>query len=130
MQDVNHQLFTDSVLEEVMISQEREDKDAALKILESLDLLEYAQRHPLSLSGGQKQRVSIASAIASERKIVLFDEPTSGLDYRHMLQVSEICKKLKDSGKTVVIVTHDAELIKSACTHIIHFQKIVGTSME
>ena len=130
MQDVNHQLFTDSVLEEVMISQEREDKDAALKILESLDLLEYAQRHPLSLSGGQKQRVSIASAIASERKIVLFDEPTSGLDYRHMLQVSEICKKLKDSGKTVMIVTHDAELIKSACTHIIHFQKIVGTGME
>ncbi|XME02639.1 ATP-binding cassette domain-containing protein [Lachnospiraceae bacterium C1.1] len=60
MQDVNHQLFTDSVLEEVMISQEREDKDTALKILESLDLLEYAQRHPLSLSGGQKQRVSIA----------------------------------------------------------------------
>ena len=53
-----------------------------------------------------------------ERKIVLFDETTSGLDYRHMLQVSEICKKLKASGKTVMIVTYDAELIKSACTHI------------
>ncbi|MBE5848841.1 MAG: ABC transporter ATP-binding protein [Lachnospiraceae bacterium] len=126
MQDVNHQLFTDSVLEEVMISQEREDKDAALKILDSLDLLEYAQRHPLSLSGGQKQRVAIASAVASERNIILFDEPTSGLDFRHMLQVSEICKKMRESGKTVMIVTHDAELIKSACTHIIHFERLLG----
>ncbi|MCR5732969.1 MAG: ABC transporter ATP-binding protein [Lachnospiraceae bacterium] len=124
MQDVNHQLFTDSVLEEVMISQETEDRDAALKILKSLDLLEYADRHPLSLSGGQKQRVAIASAIASERKVILFDEPTSGLDYRHMLQVSELFKKLREAGRTVIVVTHDAELIKSACTHIIHFERL------
>ncbi len=121
MQDVNHQLFTDSVLEEVMISQETEDKDAALKILESLDLKEYANKHPLALSGGQKQRVAIASAIASGRDIILFDEPTSGLDHYHMLQVSEILKKLKEKGKTLIIVTHDVELIKSACTCIIHF---------
>ena len=87
MQDVNHQLFTDSVLEEVMISQDEQNKEEALKILESLDLLEFADRHPLALSGGQKQRVAVASAVASGRKIILFDEPTSGLDYYHMLQV-------------------------------------------
>lgn len=124
MQDVNHQLFTDSVLEEVMISQETEDSEAALKILKDLDLLEYADRHPLSLSGGQKQRVAIASAIASGRDILLFDEPTSGLDHRHMLQVSDILKKLKEAGKTLIIVTHDAELIKSACTYMINFEQI------
>ncbi len=124
MQDVNHQLFTDSVLEEVMISQETEDSEAALKILKDLDLLEYADRHPLSLSGGQKQRVAIASAIASGRNILLFDEPTSGLDHRHMLQVSDILKKLKEAGKTLIIVTHDAELIKSACTYMINFEQI------
>ena len=123
MQDVNHQLFTDSVLEEVMISQETEDKEEALKILESLDLMEYVDKHPLALSGGQKQRVAVASAIASERAIILFDEPTSGLDYRHMLQVSDLLKQLRKKGKTVIIVTHDIELIKNACDCIRSFRK-------
>ncbi len=121
MQDVNHQLFTDSVLEEVMISQNTENKEEALSILESLDLKEYAGKHPLALSGGQKQRVAVASAIASERDIILFDEPTSGLDHHHMLQVADLLKKLKEKGKTVIIVTHDVELIKSACTYTIRF---------
>jgi energy-coupling factor transport system ATP-binding protein len=125
MQDVNHQLFTDSVLEEVMISQETEDKTEALAILETLDLKEYADRHPLSLSGGQKQRVAVASAIASGRSIILFDEPTSGLDYSHMLQVSELLKKLRDNGKTVIIVTHDTELIINACTFVVPFKRYI-----
>ncbi|MCR5734102.1 MAG: energy-coupling factor ABC transporter ATP-binding protein [Lachnospiraceae bacterium] len=124
MQDVNHQLFTDSVLEEVMISQETEDKEAALKILKSLDLAEYADKHPLALSGGQKQRVAVASAVASGRDIILFDEPTSGLDYYHMIQVSEILRNLQKAGKTVIIVTHDVELIKNACTCVIRFDPV------
>ena len=123
MQDVNHQLFTDSVIEEVMISQEAEDKAEAMEILEALDLAGYADKHPLALSGGQKQRVAVASAIASGRGIILFDEPTSGLDYSHMLQVSELLKKLKEKGKTVIIVTHDIELIKNVCTVVIPFLK-------
>jgi energy-coupling factor transport system ATP-binding protein len=121
MQDVNHQLFTDSVLEEVMISLDKEDKDEAMKILRSLDLEDFADKHPLALSGGQKQRVAVASAVASGRKIILFDEPTSGLDYYHMLQVSELLKKLQQSGRTLIIVTHDVELIKTACTRMIRF---------
>lgn len=124
MQDVNHQLFTDSVLEEVMISQEAEDRTEALEILETLDLAEYADKHPLALSGGQKQRVAVASAIASGRSIILFDEPTSGLDYTHMLQVSELLKKLREKGKTVIIVTHDIELIRNVCTVVIPFEKV------
>lgn len=124
MQDVNHQLFTDSVLEEVMISQENPDREEALKILESLDLKEFAEKHPLALSGGQKQRVAVASAVASGRDIILFDEPTSGLDYDHMMQVSGMLKHLKDAGKTVIIVTHDIELIKTACTYVIELDKL------
>ncbi len=127
MQDVNRQLFTESVLEEVMISQENENKDEALNILESLDLREYSDKHPLALSGGQKQRVAVASAIASGRDIILFDEPTSGLDYYHMLQVADILKNLRENGKTVIIVTHDVELIKTACTHIIRFEEYYGS---
>ncbi|MCR5103309.1 MAG: ABC transporter ATP-binding protein [Eubacterium sp.] len=124
MQDVNHQLFTDSVLEEVMISQVQSDEGEACEILKSLDLLEYADKHPLALSGGQKQRVAVASAVASGRDIILFDEPTSGLDYYHMLQVSELLKKLQQSGKTLIIVTHDNELIKQVCTYVIDFERL------
>lgn len=119
MQDVNHQLFTESVLEEVMISLPKgtdgEKKKRAQEILRKLDLLEYAKRHPMSLSGGQKQRLAIASAIASEREILLFDEPTSGLDYIHMQQTAQLLKELKNIGKTVIVVTHDSELIQSCC---------------
>ena len=51
--------------------------------------------------------MAIASAIASERPVILFDEPTSGLDLFHMRQVADSVKGLADSGKTIVIVTHD-----------------------
>ena len=130
MQDVNHQLFTDSVLEEVVISQEKEDEEEALRILESLDLAEYADKHPLALSGGQKQRVAVASAVASGRDIILFDEPTSGLDYYHMIQVSGLLEKLKEAGKTVIIVTHDVELIKKACTFVVPFDSVRKNILE
>ena len=79
MQEVNHQLFTESVLDEVLISMEEENQERAEEILNRLDLLAFKDRHPMSLSGGQKQRVAIASAIASKRSILFFDEPTTAL---------------------------------------------------
>ncbi len=75
----------------------------------------------------QKQRVAVASALASGRDIILFDETTSGLDYYHMLRVSKLLRELKEKGKTIIIVTHDIELIKTACTHIISFEKLEET---
>ena len=122
MQEVNHQLFTESILDEVKISMEQEDEKAAEDILEQLDLLDYKDRHPMSLSGGQKQRVAIASAIASERSILFFDEPTSGLDFKHMKEVSAMLKKLQQNGKTIYVITHDLELIIDCCTDIIHLE--------
>lgn len=76
----------------------------------------------MSLSGGQKQRVAIASAIASNREIIILDEPTSGLDYVHMNQVGDNLKKLRDMGKTVFVITHDPEFILNCCTDIIHLE--------
>ena len=115
MQDVNHQLFTESIMDEVLISQLEPNEEEAHKILASLDLDDFAKRHPQSLSGGQKQRVAVACAIASGREILLFDEPTSGLDYTHMLQIGKILRDLKALGKTVIVVTHDRELIEECC---------------
>lgn len=119
MQDVNHQLFTESVLDEVLLSMEKEDGTKAEAILESLDLLPLKNMHPLSLSGGQKQRVAIASALASEREILVFDEPTSGLDFSHMQQVADGIRALRRKNKTIFVVTHDPEFIAACCNTVL-----------
>lgn len=106
-------------LSEVLLSMEHPDEKAAKKILESLDLDEYKEKHPMALSGGQKQRVAIASAIAAQAQILLFDEPTSGLDYRHMREVAELLKRLAAERKTIFVSTHDPELIALCCDKII-----------
>lgn len=123
MQDVNHQLFGESVLDEILMSMEEEDEAGAESILAALDLLPFKEAHPMALSGGQKQRIAIASALASERSILVFDEPTSGLDLRHMEEVAGSIRQLRERGKTVFIVTHDPELILACATHILHIEK-------
>ncbi len=120
MQDVNHQLFTDSVEAEVLLSMKAEDKTKCAEILDGLGLLEYKDKHPMALSGGQKQRVAIASAIAADAKLLLLDEPTSGLDYSHMVKVSELLKSLAENGRTVLVSTHDPELIELCCDYVLH----------
>ena len=72
MQDVNHQLFTEDVLDELLLSMdgenEEEDKVRAQEILAGLDLSDKLKLHPMSLSGGEKQRVAIGSAVASGKR--------------------------------------------------------------
>ena len=122
MQDVNHQLFTESVLDEVFLSMGAEDRKKAELVLEEMDLLPYRECHPMGLSGGQKQRVAVASAIASERPLIVFDEPTSGLDLFHMRQVAEVVNRVAEHGRTVVVVTHDPEFILRCCNFVIHME--------
>ena len=122
MQDVNHQLFTDSVKAEVMLSMEKEDEKRCDEILDRLGLLPFKEKHPMALSGGQKQRVAIASAIAAGAKILLFDEPTSGLDYAHMKQVGDMLQNLAKTGRTILVSTHDPELLALCCDEVIHIK--------
>ncbi len=124
MQDVNHQLFTESVLEEVLISMKVEDHQVAQSLLTQFDLWDYRERHPSSLSGGQKQRLAVATALASERNILAFDEPTSGLDYYHMLQIAKVMKSLKAMGRTIIVVTHDWEFIHALNADVIELDKL------
>ena len=123
MQDVNHQLFTESVLDEVLLGMKPQDEKLALEILEGLNLKQYANEHPMALSGGQKQRVAVASGISSGCDVVVFDEPTSGLDYRQMLAVSATLKKLATSGKTLLVITHDPEFILNSCQSVIRMER-------
>ncbi len=122
MQDANHQLFAESVLDEVLLSMKKQDEAAARKILSWLDLLPLSELHPMSLSGGQKQRVAVAGAIAAGKDFLLFDEPTSGLDLKHMRSVARVLRKLRDSGKTLFIISHDLEFILESCTHVLQME--------
>ena len=122
MQDVNHQLFAESIEEEMLISMSEPASDKAEAILERLDLLQFKARHPMALSGGQKQRAAIATALVSERKILVLDEPTSGLDLEHMKEVADELGMLQEMGKTTLVITHDYELIVSCCTHVLHLE--------
>lgn len=121
MQDVNHQLFAETVTEEVLLGTESDDEKPALELLERLNIAEFKERHPMSLSGGQKQRTAIASALLAGKKLLVFDEPTSGLDFRSMECTAELLRSL-ENDVTVLIVTHDMELIDRCCTHVLHIE--------
>ena len=124
MQDANHQLFTESVLDEVLISMKDENEERAREILTHVGLLSLADRHPMSLSGGQKQRLAIACGVASESEILLLDEPTSGLDLANMRAVAEILNRLKEEGRTIITVTHDSEFIECVCDGVIQMREV------
>lgn len=115
MQDVNHQLFSDSVWNECeSVDDSRSDKEIE-EVLNTFDLLKYKDSHPMALSGGQKQRLAVSIAVLTDKKIIIFDEPTSGLDYKHMMQVSLTIKKLSERGHIILIITHDIEFLNTVC---------------
>ena len=89
-------------------------KDKALRLLENVGLGDRHHHMPNELSGGQKQRVAIARALANEPAIILADEPTGNLDSSSSAEIMELFIKLnKESGNTVIIVTHELDVAKS-----------------
>lgn len=123
MQDVNHQLFTDSVVNEVTLGIKDIQENIVKEVLEDLGLYEYKERHPMSLSGGQKQRVAIASVVCKDSKFMFFDEPTSGMDYTNMIRISELIKDYKSSDKIIFIVSHDMEFLNATADYIVDIKK-------
>ena len=84
MQDVNYQLFAESVEAECTFGIKHPDAELAEKTLIELGLAPFCERHPNTLSGGQKQRLAAAASMACGKELLVFDEPTSGLDYDSM----------------------------------------------
>ena len=113
MQDVNHQLFTESVEEEIKLGIKDLDPAKAEKVLSGLGLMELKDRHPMSLSGGQKQRVAIASVLCKDSRFIVFDEPTSGMDYNNMIKISNLIKEMKTENNIIFIVSHDIEFLNA-----------------
>ncbi|MBO0839598.1 MAG: ABC transporter ATP-binding protein [Sciscionella sp.] len=124
MQDVQRQLFTDSVTAELRLDMSPEHGEHAAAVLTDLDLADLGDRHPLSLSGGQQQRLVVATARLSGRRIVIFDEPSSGVDHRHLRSMTRTMRTVADTGAVVVLISHDADLLAIAADQQLRLQPI------
>ncbi len=89
----------------------REHYEKARKVLESLGMENFESRLIHELSGGQRQRVMIARALVSDPEILIMDEPTVGLDRDSQSKFYDLVRKIKDSGITVIVVTHDVGFV-------------------
>lgn len=122
--DTGTQFFTDCVTDELLLcsghSPKRLEKTRGL--LKKLGLYAYKDVHPASLSGGQKQRLSIACGILSDRHILVFDEPTSGLDGGNMGTIADVLRSEADTGKTILVITHDKELMRCCCNYELYLE--------
>lgn len=120
IQEAEFQFFTNSVLHELQyghkITAEFEKKTETL--LKSMDMWECRDRHPFSLSGGQMQRLTLMMAYLSDKPIVILDEPTAGQDAESLKRCAELIREM-GKEKTVLIITHDLELIADACDRCI-----------
>jgi putative ABC transport system ATP-binding protein len=113
-------LSTFSALENVMIPMElvdksdKESKERAKELLTLMGLEDRMNHKPTELSGGQQQRVAIARALANNPEIIIADEPTGNLDSKTGKFVMDSLSKLNKQGKTIIMVTHEVELVKYA----------------
>ena len=111
--------------EELLLNTEltEKSKDRAIHLLKEFGLYEHRDAHPSTLSGGQKQRLAIACAVFSGRRILILDESTSGLDGQNMRLISERLKSEARSDRTILVITHDRELIESCCGNIVEVER-------
>jgi putative ABC transport system ATP-binding protein len=96
-------------------------REAALKSLDKVGLVPWADHTPGELSGGQQQRVAIARALVTDPTVLLADEPTGNLDSERSIEIMELLADLNRSGITIVMVTHEPDMAEYAKT-IIHFK--------
>lgn len=121
MQEINNQLFTDSVYDEIHLTSELKEEEQLCTCMADMQIDQLKEKNPHSLSGGQKQRVVILSALLSKKKILFLDEPTSGLDYASMKVVAKNITKFKAEKNLILIISHDMEFLEEVCDRVLAF---------
>jgi len=107
-----------------VLRKNRDEADAiGLAALDRVGLKEKAASFPGQLSGGQQQRVAIARALALEPSVMLFDEPTSALDPELVGSVLQVMREMRESGMTMVVVSHELQFARAAADRVIFMDK-------
>ena len=126
MQFPERQLFARAVLDDVMygpLNQGKGREEAERIATDTLKRLglneEVFGKSPFSLSGGEKRLVAIAGILAMDSGILVLDEPTAGLDDSGCEALVSRLKELNSEGKTIILISHDEELLKSLCSKTI-----------
>lgn len=133
-QNPDHQIFCSSVYDEIAFGlknlgvSQSDIEGLVYKAAQKVGIEQYLKTDPFSLSRGQRQRVALASVLAMETEVLVLDEPTTGQDYSEGLEIMEIVKELNIQGKTVIMVTHDMELVAKYAKRVIVLQN--GTVLE
>lgn len=97
----------------------KQGREAVDRAIDRVGLGHFASRRFGELSGGQQQRVILARALVSDPALLLLDEPFNGLDRENREMLLELVRDQRDEGRTVVVSTHDLEIAKTACTHVL-----------
>jgi len=121
-----YQLFETTVLKDIMFGpknygKSNEEAASAAKIAAEVVGIDASllEKSPFELSGGQMRRVAIAGILAMDPDVVVLDEPTAGLDPRGRKEILEIFAALQKEGKTIIVATHDMDLVASYATYVI-----------
>lgn len=121
-----YQLFEETIEKDIIFGpmnfgvSEEEAKKIAHNVLKTVGLDEsYLNKSPFDLSGGQKRRVAIAGILAMNPDILILDEPTAGLDPQGTNEMMSLFKRINESGKTIILVTHDMNHVLQYCDEIV-----------
>lgn len=124
-QNPNDHLFADTVEEEISYTMQNlgfdlaEIEERVRGMLAEFGLEQYRRRYPRTLSGGEKQRVALASVLAVRPRILILDEPTRGMEYHLKSELMEFLEEYRARGNTVVLVSHDVELVAEYADRVI-----------
>ena len=129
-QNTGEQFFSGTVLEELEYNitkkykiKNRKSKELNDKIKEIAEIFEYDEKFlmksPFVLSGGEKKMLGLALAVCLEPEILILDEPTGALDYNMTIKFMKIVEKMKKNGTTVILVTHDENIVKQYSDYIL-----------
>lgn len=124
-QNPEHQFIAPTVADELAFGLRRQRLPAAevdarvAEVLERFGLADKAHMHPFLLSGGQKRRLSVGTALMSAAPILALDEPTFGQDHARAAELLDLLTDLNRGGTTVIMVTHDMQLVADSATHTI-----------
>ena len=121
-----YQLFEETIEKDIIFGpmnfgvSEEEAKKIAHNVLKTVGLDEsYLNKSPFDLSGGQKRRVAIAGILAMNPDILILDEPTAGLDPQGTNEMMSLFKRINESGKTIILVTHDMNHVLQYCAEVV-----------